>query len=57
MTRTKFYVRVDIEHDTPAETSRLSSELARAIKKLYGVREVEISHTTSEQFEPEDDEI
>lgn len=54
--RTKLYLRVDLEHEDSREGQKLSGEVARAVRKIYGVREVEITHTQSEELADTDDE-
>ena len=46
MSRTNLFFKVEIEHDPTDSPERIGSEIVRNLLKLYGVREVELSHFT-----------
>jgi len=46
MNRTLLFFKVDVEHDSSESPERIGREIARQLMKLYGVREVELSHFT-----------
>lgn len=43
MARTYLYLKVELDHDADELADRLAKEVCRQVKKLYGVRAVEIS--------------
>jgi hypothetical protein len=49
MRRTNLFFKVEVEHDSDKNPERIGDEIRRHVKKLYGVREVELaSFTTAE---------
>jgi hypothetical protein len=43
MRRTDLYVKVELVLDDEEKVDRLASEISRLIRKVYGVRNVEVS--------------
>jgi hypothetical protein len=43
MARTDLYVKVELDHDDEEDVGRLASEICRLIRRVYGVRNVEVS--------------
>ncbi len=43
MRRTDLYLKVELSHDDEENAERLATEISRMIRKVYGVRNVEIS--------------
>jgi hypothetical protein len=57
MQRIQLYLKVVIEADDDERPEKLAGEVQRMLKRLHGVREVELTNSTSESFEePEDEE-
>ena len=48
MKRTDFFFKVELEHDPAESLEQLGEEIRRHIKKLYGVRAVELSNFTAQ---------
>jgi ribosomal protein S3AE len=48
--RTQLYLKVEFQHSDASETQKLTSEISRAVKKIYGVRHVEIQNSMSEEL-------
>jgi hypothetical protein len=48
--RTQLYLKVEYDHDDNRDGQRLAQEIARAVKRIYSVRTVEIQNTISEEF-------
>jgi hypothetical protein len=44
--RSNLFFKVDIEHDDDESPERLGREICRQLKKIYGVREAELSSIT-----------
>jgi tetrahydromethanopterin S-methyltransferase subunit G len=44
MSRTNLFFKVEVEHDVREQPERIGEEIGRQLKKLYGVREVELSN-------------
>jgi hypothetical protein len=44
MSRTNLFFKVEVEHDPGEQPERLGDEIRRQIKKLYGVRDAEMSN-------------
>jgi hypothetical protein len=55
MIRTQLYLKVEFEHEEPKEGQKIAAEIARIVKRLYGVRLVEIQNSMSEDLPKEDD--
>jgi hypothetical protein len=49
MSRTNLFFKVEVEHDSDENPQRIGDEIRRHLKKLYGVRNVELSNVTSEE--------
>jgi len=49
MSRTSLFFKVELEHDSDENPQRIGDEIRRHVKKLYGVRDVEISSITTEE--------
>jgi hypothetical protein len=47
MMRTNLFFKVEVEHDSDEDPQRIGEEIRRHLKKLYGVRDVELSNVTS----------
>lgn len=47
MMRTNLFFKVELEHDSDEDPQRIGEEIRRHLKKLYGVRDVELSNVTS----------
>ena len=54
--RTQLYLKVEFQHSDSKETQKVANEIARAVKKIYGVRHVEIQNSMSEELPDLDDE-
>ena len=54
--RTQLYLKVEFQHSDAKETQKVSNEIARAIRKIYGVRHVEIQNAMSEELPDLEDE-
>ena len=48
MSRTLLFFKVEVEHDPDENPERMGDEIRRVVKKLYGVREVELSNYTTQ---------
>lgn len=56
MQRIQVYLKVVVEADDEERPDKLTTELQRVLKRVHGVREVELTNSTVEPFEePEDD--
>jgi hypothetical protein len=49
MIRTNLFFKVEVEHDADENPQRIGEEIRRHLKRLYGVRNVELSSVTSEE--------
>jgi len=49
MSRTNLFFKVEVEHDPDDNPQRIGNEIQRHLKKLYGVRDVELSNVTTEE--------
>jgi hypothetical protein len=47
MRRTRLFFTVEVEHDEDERPERIGDEIRRQLLKLYGVREVDLSHYTT----------
>jgi hypothetical protein len=47
MSRTNLFFKVEVEHDVEENPERIGDEIRRHLKKLYGVRDVELSNVTT----------
>ncbi len=55
MQRIQVYLKVVVEVDDEERPEKLTTELQRVLKRVHGVREVELTNSTVEPFEqPED---
>ena len=43
MSRTNLFLKVEVEHEADEKPQRMGDEICRHLKKLYGVREAELS--------------
>ena len=43
------FFKVELEHDADENPQRIGDEIRRHLKKLFGVRDVELSNITSEE--------
>jgi hypothetical protein len=43
MKRTDLYVKVELDYDDDEKPERLATEICRVIRRVYGVRKVEVS--------------
>jgi hypothetical protein len=46
MSRTNLFLKVELEHDSDENPERIAEEIRRHVRKLYGVRDVELSSLT-----------
>lgn len=46
MSRTNLFFKVELEHAPEERPERVGEEIRRHLLKLYGVREVELTHLT-----------
>ena len=46
MKRTNLFLKVEVEHDKDEKPERLGEELCRMLRKLYGVRDAELTNFT-----------
>jgi hypothetical protein len=46
MKRTNLFLKVEVEHDKEEKPERLGEELCRMLRKLYGVRDAELTNFT-----------
>ena len=56
MIRTQLFLKVEFDHDDSRDGQKLAQEIARAVKRVYGVRSVEISNMMSEDYKAEPEE-
>ena len=56
MIRTQLYLKVEFDHLEPKEALKISTEIARTVRRLYAVRHVEIQNSMSEEIHPSEDE-
>jgi hypothetical protein len=49
MSRTNLFFKVELEHDADENPERIGNDIVRHVKKLYGVRDVELSSITIEE--------
>lgn len=43
MSRSNLFFKVEVEHDAEEQPQRIGDEICRQLRKLYGVREAELS--------------
>jgi hypothetical protein len=55
MIRTQLYLKVEYEHDEAKEAQKIAIEITRVVRRLYGVRHVEIQNSMSEDLPKEED--
>lgn len=46
MNRTNLFIKVEVEHNKDEQPERLGEELCRMLRKLYGVRDAELTNFT-----------
>lgn len=56
MQRIQVYLKVVVELDDEERPDKLTTELQRVLKRVHGVREVELTNSTVEPFEEPEDE-
>ena len=56
MQRIQVYLKVVVEADDEERPDKLTNELQRVLKRVHGVREVELTNSTVEPFEEPEDE-
>ena len=56
MQRIQVYLKVVVEADDEERPDKLTTELQRVLKRVHGVREVELTNSTVEPFEEPVDE-
>ena len=44
MSRTNLFFKVEVEHDAGEKPERIGEEIGRQLRKLYGVRDVELTN-------------
>jgi hypothetical protein len=49
MSRSNLFFKVEVEHDSDENPHRIGDEIERHLRKLYGVRRVELSNVTTEE--------
>jgi predicted TIM-barrel fold metal-dependent hydrolase len=54
--RTQLFLKVEYDHEDARDGQKLAQEIARAVKRVYGVRTVEISNMMSEEYGSKDDD-
>ena len=50
VTKTQLYLKIEFEHDDARDGQKLILEIAKAVKRIYGVRLVEVQNTISEDL-------
>lgn len=56
MQRIQLYLKIVIEGDDDERPEKLAGEVQRLLRRVHGVKEVELTNSTSETFEETDDE-
>ena len=56
MQRIQVYLKVVVEADDDERPDKLTTELQRVLKRVHGVREVELTNSTVEPFEELEEE-
>lgn len=56
MQRIQVYLKVVVEADDEERPDKLTTELQRVLKRVHGVREVELTNSTVEPFEEPEEE-
>lgn len=46
MSRTNLFLKVEVEHDPEEKPERIGEEIARHVRKVYGVRAAELTNFT-----------
>ena len=46
MNRSNLFLKVEIEHDRDEQPQKIGEEICRQLRKLYGVREAELSNVS-----------
>jgi hypothetical protein len=47
MSRTNLFLKVEVEHEPDEDPRRIGAEICRQIRKLYGIREADLSSLTA----------
>ena len=56
MIRTQLYLKIEFEHNESKESQKIATEIARTVRRLYGVRAVEIQNSMSEEVQPPEED-
>lgn len=56
MQRIQVYLKVVVEADDDERPDKLTTELQRVLKRVHGVREVELTNSTVEEFKAPEEE-
>ena len=56
MIRTHLYLKVEFDHNELKEAQKIATEISRTVRRLYGVRAVEIQNQMSEEIHPPEEE-
>lgn len=56
MQRIQVYLKVVVEVDDDERPDKLTTELQRVLKRVHGVREVELTNSTVEPFDAPEEE-
>ena len=47
MSRTYLFFKVEVEHDPSEPPDKIANEISQRVNKMYGVRNVELSHSSA----------
>ena len=50
MNKTKLYIKVELDHEDARDGQKLTLEVTKAVKRVYGVRAVEVQNSMSEEL-------
>ena len=50
MIRTQLYLKIEFDHEDAKEGQKIATEIARTVRRLYSVRNVEIQNQMSEDI-------
>ena len=56
MIKTQLYLKVELEHEDARDGAKLTLEICKAAKRIYGVRVVEVQNSMSEEWNPPPDD-
>ena len=55
--RTQLYLKIEFDHPELKEAQKIATEITRTVRRLYGVRAVEVQNSMSEEVQlSEEDE-